>query len=395
MKLVWKLLRQHTSKPQLAGFFLANLVGMTIVLLSVQFWQDVLPLFEGKDSVMKNEYLVVTKPVSTLGSLMGGANTFTAAEFAEIRQQKFVRSAGAFTPSGFHVTAGVSLDKLGMGMTTEMFFESVPDKYIDADLSSWTFHEDERTIPIIIPRNYLNLYNFGYAQSRNLPKLSESVIGLVDLDIYIQGLGNRDRLKGKIVGFSNRLNTILVPESFMTWANRTFAGEKSPDPSRLIVEVNNPADKEVSRFFSSKGYNVEDGKLDSGKTAWFLQLIVSLVAVVGLLICVLAFYILMLSVFLILQKNTVKLENLRLIGYSCRQLARPYQWLTFGLNGGVLLLSLVVVVFVRCWYLDMLGEFGRVAGGLGVWPSVGCGLLLFGFVSVFNTLAIRYKIRSV
>ena len=45
MRLVWKLLRQHISVPQLAGFFFANLCGMVIVLLSVQFYKDVLPVF--------------------------------------------------------------------------------------------------------------------------------------------------------------------------------------------------------------------------------------------------------------------------------------------------------------------------------------------------------------
>ena len=41
MRLVWKLLRQHISFSQLAGFFFANLCGMVIVLLSVQFYKDV------------------------------------------------------------------------------------------------------------------------------------------------------------------------------------------------------------------------------------------------------------------------------------------------------------------------------------------------------------------
>jgi hypothetical protein len=45
MRLVWKLLRQHISFSQLAGFFFANLCGMVIVLLSVQFYKDVLPVF--------------------------------------------------------------------------------------------------------------------------------------------------------------------------------------------------------------------------------------------------------------------------------------------------------------------------------------------------------------
>ena len=43
MNLVWKLLRQHISVPQLLGFFFANLLGMLIVLLSIQFYNDIKP----------------------------------------------------------------------------------------------------------------------------------------------------------------------------------------------------------------------------------------------------------------------------------------------------------------------------------------------------------------
>ena len=48
MSLVWKLLRQHISLPQLAGFFFANLCGMVIVLLSVQFYKDILPVLRSE-----------------------------------------------------------------------------------------------------------------------------------------------------------------------------------------------------------------------------------------------------------------------------------------------------------------------------------------------------------
>ena len=49
-------------------------------------------------------------------------------------------------------------------MSTDMFFESVPDGFVDVNLDKWVFNENEPVIPIIIPRNYLNLYNFGFAQ---------------------------------------------------------------------------------------------------------------------------------------------------------------------------------------------------------------------------------------
>lgn len=50
MSLVWKLLRQHISIPQFVGFFFANLFGMLIVLLGIQFYSDVVPVFTEGDS---------------------------------------------------------------------------------------------------------------------------------------------------------------------------------------------------------------------------------------------------------------------------------------------------------------------------------------------------------
>ena len=55
--LVWKLLRQHVSIPQLAGFFMASLVGMTIVLLAWQFYRDVEPVLTADDTFMRNDFL--------------------------------------------------------------------------------------------------------------------------------------------------------------------------------------------------------------------------------------------------------------------------------------------------------------------------------------------------
>ena len=54
MNLVWKLLRQHISVSQFAGFAFANLFGLLIVLLGYQFYKDVSPVFTGEDSFMKS-----------------------------------------------------------------------------------------------------------------------------------------------------------------------------------------------------------------------------------------------------------------------------------------------------------------------------------------------------
>lgn len=395
MRLVWKLLRQHISLPQLAGFFFANLCGMVIVLLSVQFYKDILPVFTEGDSFIKKDYIIVSKKISTLGTFVGKSNTFSDKEVEDIKAQSFTKEVGAFTPSQFKVSAGMGMEKVGLQMSTDMFFESVPDKFVDVNLDKWVFNENKPVIPIIIPRNYLNLYNFGFAQSRSLPQLSEGVMGMVNLDIRISGGGHREVFKGNIVGFSNRLNTILVPETFMRWANENFAPGAKSEPSRLIVEVNNPTDDRIAKYFKDKGYDTEDDKLDAGKTTWFLKVIVGIVLSVGLLISVLSFYILMLSIYLLLQKNTTKLENLLLIGYSPAKVAFPYQLLTLGLNAIVLILSVGVVLYVRSSYMKLIGKLFPQLDEGSMWPAMLVGVLLFAGVSVFNVIAVRRKVASI
>lgn len=395
MRLIWKLLRQHISIGQFAGFFLANLFGMIIVLLSVQFYKDITPLFTEGDSFMKKDYIIATKKISTLGSFAGKSNTFSPEEIENLKKQPFTKSVGAFTPSQFKVSAGLGMQEAGIRLSTDMFFEAVPDEYVDVKLDKWHFDKETHSIPIIIPRNYLNLYNFGFAQSRSLPKLSEGVMSLVQMDIMMRGNGRAEQYKGNIVGFSNRLNTILVPESFMAWANRNFAPEAEAEPSRLIIEVGNPADASIAKYFQQKGYETEDGKLDAGKTTYFLRLIVGIVLGVGLFISVLSFYILMLSIFLLLQKNTTKLENLLLIGYSPARVARPYQALTLGLNVVVLIVSTGLVAWVRHSYTATLNLlFPQLETG-SLWPAITTGILLFAIVSTINLLAINKKIQSI
>ena len=239
------------------------------------------------------------------------------------------------------------------------------------------------------------MYNFGYAQSHSLPKISDGLVGMIDFSLFIHGGSKANNFKGRVIGFSNRLNTILVPQAFMDWANATYApGEKS-NPTRMIVEVGNPGDQNVTKYLDDKGYDVENSQLDAEKTTYFLRLMVSVVVGVGIIISLLSFYILMLSVFLLVQKNTTKLENLLLIGYSPQQVAFPYQLLTIGLGVVVFVLAFAILAFVRTYYMNILiSLFPDIPDG-NMLPALVCGLSLLVFVSLFNIMAIRGKIVKI
>ena len=394
MNLVWKLLRQHISIPQFVGFFFANLFGMLIVLLGFQFYQDVLPVFTAGDSFMKADYLIVSKRIGTASTISGRTNAFTGSEIDDLTNQKFVKKVGKFTATEYKVDASMGVNGQQV-LSSELFFESVPDDFVDVPLKDWKYTEKSNVVPIILPRTYINMYNFGFAQSHSLPKISDGLMGMIDFRIFIHGNGHQEEYKGKVIGFSNRLNTILVPQSFMDWSNQYYEPEQKSDPTRLIVEVVNPADENITKYLDKKGYEVESDKLDAEKTTYFLKMVVSLVMAIGLVISILSFYILMLSIYLLVQKNSSKLENLLLIGYSPSLVARPYQMLTLGLNVAVLLIAWLILYFVRGYYMDVIETlFPQIDDGSFL-PDILVGIVLFVLVTIVNQIAIRRKVINI
>ena len=220
-------------------------------------------------------------------------------------------------------------------------------------------------------------------------------MGMIDFHIFIQGNGKKEQFKGKVIGFSSRLNTILVPQAFMDWSNNEFAPNNHSEATRLIVEVGNPADENITKYLDQNGYEVETDKLDAEKTTYFLKMMVSMVMIIGLVISILSFYILMLSIYLLVQKNSSKLENLLLIGYSPGNVSMPYQVLTMGLNILVLAIAWIILFFIRGYYMDFIETlFPDIAEG-SMLPAILLGVVLFLIVSVLNIIAIRRKVMRI
>lgn len=396
MNLVWKLLRQHISVPQFAGFFFANLFGMLIVLLGFQFYHDVVPIFTAEDSFMKSDFMIVNKKIGTASSISGRSNTFSNSEIDDIGQQSFSDKIGKFTSTEYKVDANMSVNGVPVLDNGEISFESVPDNFVEVkQLSDWKYTPGSKIVPIILPRIYLTMYNFGFAQSHSLPKISDGLIGMIDFQIFVHGNKKQAQFKGKVIGFSSRLSSILVPQAFMDWSNNEYAPGQQTEPTRLIMSLKNPGDQNFTKYLDKKGYEIENDKLNAEKTTYFLKMMVTMVMVVGLIISILSFYILMLSIYLLVQKNSSKLENLLLIGYSPGHVAHPYQLLTISLNIAVLIMAWVILFFVRNYYMGIIETlFPDIEDGSMLSTFI-VGISLLLLVSICNLFAIRNKIASI
>lgn len=390
MKMIWKLLRKNVSVSQLIGFTLANIVGLTIVIVGLQIYDDVFTIMSDEKSFVKQDFIIVNKRVHTSDLLGENTKSFTEKEISDLKSQSWVREVGKFRSADYQLFASVGRGE--HSMSTYMFFESIPDEFVDVKNVDWDYTPGDKYVPIIISKDYLSLYNFGFASSVGLPQLSESMLETIPLTLRISGNGHNVMLTGRVVGYSNRLNTILVPDDFMKWSNEIYGDKQnSGRVSRLIIDVSSPGDVKIAEYMNEHGYEIAGEKGNAG-AAYFLNIITGVIVGIGLVIMILSFGILFLSISLLLQKNKEKNHSLIMLGYDVSVVARPYHIIVVIVNVAAYIVAVISMNIFRNCYLLPLQEMG--GGAETTMKACLIGLAVTVAVVIVNIIGVQNKVRK-
>lgn len=404
MDLVSKLFRKNTSPSRLVGFLVSNLIGLAIIAVGMQFYIDARSIWQQEDSFLKSDYLAINKIIDASHTLGEADAGFSAEEIADLKAQPWAERVGVFSRADFNVHASVALDT-GRGdaraMSTAMFFEAVPEGFLDVKDNNFSWQEGYEEVPIIISKDYLALYNFGFANAAGLPRLSESLVSGIPLRLTLVSEDGTRRLQmlGRIAGYSNRFNTILVPENFLKSMNAHLTPETShltPDttfslPSRLIVDVNSPGDSAINAYLAEKGWEVAGDKSASGAT-YLLKVVAGTIMVIGIVITILSALILTLSLSLLMERNRRKLHSLLMLGYPIKRVAMPY-WRITALTGIIAgLLAYISLMLIRSRYIGALESLGATPGTT-LW-SLLLILLLTAAVILLNCIAVGKRVEA-
>lgn len=343
MKLLNQILWKDHSRAHLLWAFLGTLAGFVLLLAGIQFYVDFRSVLEENQDLLDPEYIVINKKVNigqTLGLSQAG---FTPEEIEEIRLQAFAEEVAPFLSNQFPVS-GYTENERFPDFYTDLFFEAIPDQFIDVKSDDWHWDPGEGIIPIIIPQDYLNLYNFGFAPSQGLPQIPKGVISMINFKLRLQGpgKGNFDDFQGRIVGFSNRIHSILVPLDFLEWANQEYGYFKKSAPSQVILVSNDPTDPTIIRFLEEKGYDTIREKLKSSRMNIILKFVVSFLVIIAAIIIGLAFLVFLLSLQLMISRSSQKIRRLNKLGFHYKEISRPYILLLLMLMAGITGLSLLV-----------------------------------------------------
>lgn len=383
-----KLQKRTLSLSQVIGYSLTIFVGITIMLITAQLYFDVEPLLSGETEMFKRKAAVISKNISVFKSIDKEKIYFTEEEIESLKKQSFVKDVSKFNSATFKINAFSNKSESVPVFYTDLFFESIPEAYLDVETKDWKWDPSLDFLPIIIPENYLNLYNFGFAESQGLPVLSKNTISQIEFNIRVSGNQKSKDYKSVIVGFSNKINSILVPEQFLSWANKEFGKVNTNKTSRVLVEFKDPSDKAILKYFNEHNYSINKEKLEFSKLLFFFKSALFFVFFIALVIIVLSIAFILISINLIFQRNKELLLNLYHIGYNYRRIAKFYQVFISSVTVLAILASLLVSYFVRKYYLAKLTNLFDFTSQKNYTVLFSISLILI-LLTVYNVLIVK------
>ena len=385
--MLFKLQKRTFVVSQIIGYALTIFVGVTIILVTSQFYFDIKPLMSEQTDIFKNKAAVISKNISVFKTINKEKIYFTDKEINDLKSQSFTKSISKFNTATFKINAYSNKTESVPVYYTDLFFESIPDEYLDVETEDWKWDVSLDFIPIIIPENYLNLYNFGFAESQKLPVVSKNTISQIEFNIQISGNNKSKDYKSKIVGFSNKVNSILVPEEFLFWANNEFGRLNNSKTSRVLIEFNNPSDQPILEYFNENNYSINKDELEFSKLIFFFKIALIFVFFIALVIIGLSIAFILLSLNLIIQRNKELLLNLYNIGYKHNRIAKFYQVLISATTVISIVASLVISNIIRNSYLVEISQLFEFTGNKNY-------ILIFG-ISFILALTIVYNVLIV
>lgn len=341
-QLLKKMIRTGEGRSRFIMAVIGLAVALLLILSAVQLqanYNDLLHSKTNQDSVAN--FLVINKQVNNKTI---GATALSEAEINNLEQQSFVDAVGVLSPSRFKVSANGS-ERLPF--YTDLFFESVPDEFLDVKNKDWKWDDQSQFIPMIVPNMFLDMYNFGFATSQNLPQLSQQLVMSLPIQITIQSPIGPMHYYAKVVGFSDRISSVLVPQQFMDWANQKFGTQQNTKPSRVVIKTTDAGNPKLVQYLKEHNLTTDADKTRFSKYRQIVNLVVNISWVTGAVMLLFALLIFTLFIQLTIASCKEEIKLLITLGAAPDQLFRFLFKQFFPVNAIIIVIVLIVIAVLQ------------------------------------------------
>ncbi|MBC7553925.1 MAG: hypothetical protein H7257_08100 [Taibaiella sp.] len=370
-----RLLLLQAGRGRLAAALAALFIGNLLLLLSVLIWWNFTVLLSGKGSgeSLGSTFLVIAKKVTNDNMGKKNATIFSSADIDAVKAVPQVQEVGVITANHFPVYAMMGGN---LAFATDLPLEAVPDSFLDNIPGGWGWKPGDVSLPVIVSTQFLDIYNYVFAPSQGLPQLSQSSIQAIGITLKVGGEGRGETLIAHVAGFSDRINSVMVPQSFIDYGNSRYSPTAVPAlPSRLILRTADPSDTRFTDYLGQHNYTTNAQNLRWSKMRSIVTVVTTATGGIAALLLFIGTLVFVLFIELTIARARPSVVLLGQLGYSPSALSRFMLGKFIPLLSGALILSAVSAMAAQLLVASAAKERGLMLQQVPGWPVWGALLL--------------------
>ena len=231
-------------------------------------------------------------------------------------------------------------------------------------------------VTILASNMFLEFYNFQISFSQNLPQRTHDVVKMIVFKVNVYGPNGVITFNGRVVGFSDRISSLLVPQEFMDWGNKHFGKNQDAKPSRVIIRTKDPGNPKLVQYLKEKGLATDADKTRFSRYRQVVDLVVNISWITGAIMLVFAMLIFTLFIQLTIASCKEEIVLLITLGAAPKQLRRFLIRQFFPVNILIIGVSLLIITTLQYYiherllqqniYVSSLPSYNTLLTAIGV-----------------------------
>jgi ABC-type antimicrobial peptide transport system permease subunit len=254
----------------------------------------------------------------------------------------------------------------------------------------WKWNETDTVVPIILPRDFLVMLN-TFMSSSGIPQISDDLAMEIKFKFTLSNSDNtkKEWVNARIIGFTNEVASILVPEKFMDYGNTKFGNQTDAKITQLMIEGRESEFGLVEEMLKTRHLESKNSQLVVGRLKSMVGTLILVVLGISIIAVFVSGLVLIQYAQILLSKNAYEVRTLLRIGYPTGKIIRSFFVYFISIFGIVCGLGLAMF-FVFKHYLDKMFEEGGLYIGRDV-TAVSIAALVVAYVlfSLANYFSVK------
>lgn len=302
------------KKTQLYIALFGTVIGLTIFFSSIHYF---FLLRQSSSDLLNKNSIIVQKKVTTSNLLGKAITNFSDKEIVELKQKPFISDVKEVVSNNFDIyfeTKEKSLPKFG----TYAVVQSVEKDAISNEIKNFSWSKSSKFVPILLPREMLIGLN-TFMSARGMPQISDDVIQSFPCQFSLSKEGKHEKIDCRVVGFTQSVASIVVPESFMNYGSELF-GNSDRLVTQILIESQPKQFEKVEQLLEEKNWESRKNQLMIAQLKNGISGIFGGLFILSVLIILLCFIVLIQFILLRISENKNRIKKLIIIGYSPKKI---------------------------------------------------------------------------